>query len=327
MLESKDDWQSEIPNQAYLFFPNKDDLYKDLPASNSLITYRYIFEGSTSLHPHEIEKIQKTHSELQLSENDQLWTSGYSMRFLQNKGKNTKEDAQTMLQHTEWRKANWPKKLTQEIQSQLEKGVIYIAGRDNCFRPFIVVKAALINGLKLTVETQTDVIVYLLQYTIDNLLLPGQVEGWNIIFDLKGLGTFSLPWKILKKVINCLQSNFRGRLFKSIQLNAPFSINAAWNIGKVFLEESTKEKIVITGKNCDPEILKIANKEQIEVQYGGTAENVERYWPYVPFDESTIALDNDLRICSQRVYEKKKDGHLLDQHKIMPAQFLTGSTF
>lgn len=55
---------------------------------------------------------------------------------------------------------------------------------------------------------------------------------------------------------------------------------------------------MITGKNCDPEILKIANKEQIEVQYGGTAENVERYWPYVPFDESTIALDNDLRICS-----------------------------
>lgn len=89
---------------------------------------------------------------------------------------------------------------------------------------------------------------------MDNLLLPGQVECWNVIFDLNGLGIYSLPWEKLKQVTKFLQSNYRGRVFRVYALNAPFTINVAWNIAKAFLETSTREKIHICRSNSDKDM-------------------------------------------------------------------------
>jgi len=38
---------------------------------------------------------------------------------------------------------------------------------------------------------------YLLEYTLLYLMLPGQIENWNIIVDLNFMGLFGLPLTVL----------------------------------------------------------------------------------------------------------------------------------
>lgn len=42
-----------------------------------------------------------------------------------------------------------------------------------------------------------DSLTYLLQFTIENLMLPGQIENWNFIVDLNSLGVSSLPLSVI----------------------------------------------------------------------------------------------------------------------------------
>jgi hypothetical protein len=46
---------------------------------------------------------------------------------------------------------------------------------------------------KIDVDQMLKAITYFLEYIIENLLLPGQVENWVIIQDLNGMGVTSLP--------------------------------------------------------------------------------------------------------------------------------------
>lgn len=41
-----------------------------------------------------------------------------------------------------------------------------------------------------------DSLTYLLQFTIENLMLPGQVENWNFIIDLHSMGISNLPLSV-----------------------------------------------------------------------------------------------------------------------------------
>jgi len=74
-------------------------------------------------------------------------------------------------------------------------------------------------------------------------MLPGQVENWVFIVDLKGMGLTSLPLGALKKMLGFLSHSYRGRLKTLYILNTPTSIWIPWNIAKGFLEENTIKKI------------------------------------------------------------------------------------
>ena len=56
--------------------------------------------------------------------------------------------------------------------------------------------------------------IFLCEYVKNNLLIPGQIENWNMIVNLKGTSVTSIPAPI-RKVISCLSDNFIARLYKS----------------------------------------------------------------------------------------------------------------
>ena len=81
-----------------------------------------------------------------------------------------------------------------------------------------------------------------------------------------------------KKLLNHLETHYRGRLAKLYLVNCPSAIWLSWKIVKQFLEDSTVEKVDIIKDNDIRELYKHCNKSQIESQFGGTQSDRKQYW-------------------------------------------------
>lgn len=122
-------------------------------------------------------------------------------------------------------------------------------------------------------------LIFLLDYVVDHMLLPGQIENWVVLIDLgkKGLGNLSV--NSLKQVLTILQVNYRCRLGMNYIVNPPKSIWMLWSCIKPFLDDVTIEKIKIANSSNSSELLSTANPYMIEEKYGGRAPNILNYWP------------------------------------------------
>jgi hypothetical protein len=106
-------------------------------------------------------------------------------------------------------------------------------------------------------------VVFVQEAVIENLFLPGQVEQWNIIYDLGGMGLTDIPINSLKSVIQIISDNYGGKLYKFWMVNAPSTIYFSWKVIKNFLDPVTVDKIIIAKKNTDDSMWKIYDKGQI----------------------------------------------------------------
>ena len=120
--------------------------------------------------------------------------------------------------------------------------------------------------------------VYLLEYIIENFLLPGQVESWNLIINLNNIGLFDLPLGKLKDMINCLYKNYWGRLNKLYLVNSPSSMSYVWGAMKGVIDERTIDKISFSSGSHPENILTHVNPLQIEQKFGGKSENLTKFW-------------------------------------------------
>lgn len=120
---------------------------------------------------------------------------------------------------------------------------------------------------------------FLLEYVIEYMLIPGQIENWVVLIDLgkKGLGSLSI--NSLKQVLSILQINFRCRMGMTYIVNPPKSMFMLWSCIKPFLDDILIEKIRIANGSTSPEMLSTFNPHQIEEKYGGRLKNLETFWP------------------------------------------------
>ena len=61
---------------------------------------------------------------------------------------------------------------------------------------------------------------YYVQFLISRTLVPGKVENWVTILDLKGVGITEIPKKLLKALTKPLETLFKSRLYRLHVLNA-----------------------------------------------------------------------------------------------------------
>lgn len=71
----------------------------------------------------------------------------------------------------------------------------------------------------------------------NNMFVPGKVENWMAIIEMKNFSLFSLPYKVLsrfnktiQKVIKIMTENFLNVVEKQFILNAPYLMRKSWSI-------------------------------------------------------------------------------------------------
>lgn len=122
-------------------------------------------------------------------------------------------------------------------------------------------------------------VAFFLNYTIENMLLPGKIENWVIVSDFEKQGFGDLSMASIKQVVSVLTDNFRCRLGVNYVVNPSKIVYFTWTCVKPFLDEVLIEKVKILNKPTPDELLTHCNPYQVEEKYGGRAPNVTQYWP------------------------------------------------
>jgi len=193
-----------------------------------------------------------------------------------------KKAVRSLKDSIEWRALNLTdsfRSLYSKCSHLLNSGAIYIHGRDHRYRPIIVINASKFDMKKYSIDDFCALLCFNLEFAVQKLTIPGQIENWIIITDLCSQPLKNLPFSELRRIIKVLQDNFRCRMIVNYVVNSPSTLAFAWKIVKTFIEAHTVRKIKIC-KNSDPlELKKHVAPNQLEEKYGGKVPNTAVFWP------------------------------------------------
>jgi hypothetical protein len=143
-------------------------------------------------------------------------------------------------------------------------------------RPIIV------NNFKLLdynfIEEHTRACVFVNEWIIKNMFLPGQIENWIVIYDLGKMGITDIPINACKQIMKTLSSNYGGRLYKLFAVNVPKAGWLTWKLASTVLDDATVDKISLDTDIVIPKLFQLCDKSQVEQKFGGTQPNRTQYW-------------------------------------------------
>lgn len=73
---------------------------------------------------------------------------------------------------------------------------------------------------------------YFLDFLITECMIPAHIENWTVIVDLNNVGITQIPKGLLQSVIQSMQKNYRGRLFKFYAVNVHWLVRGLWKIAQ-----------------------------------------------------------------------------------------------
>ena len=88
---------------------------------------------------------------------------------------------------------------------------------------------------------------FLLLYIIEYAMVPGAIESWVAIFDMKDVGVTDIPQDRIQPLVRAMTKNFRGRLFRFYGLDVAFVTRQLWKVAHKFVDEFTNKKLLIYG--------------------------------------------------------------------------------
>jgi hypothetical protein len=275
---------SKPPKEAYLFIPNDLDLIL-FNENNPKKTLRRIFEMKYKDYvKYEKERMNELDKEIQIhnekNKNQKLifphnYNISEKFRLHQATGYRQSKTIELLIENIKWRASKLPPIISSKVVELLNCGFIYIHGRDINFRPIKVINVIHYLNLKekYIFEDWMNCIIYFMEYSINNLLIPGQIENWDIIMDVTGINLIFLP-SDLKKLIGILQSNYRCRLFVNFIIGMSTILKGIWSFVSSFLDESTVKKIRFLNNENKSELFAFINQDQIEKRFGGKANDI-----------------------------------------------------
>lgn len=83
-----------------------------------------------------------------------------------------------------------------------------------------MINVARLKKVKTDLDTLVNMSTFMIQWIITRALIPGKVENWITIVDMKGVGLTEIPKKLLKALSKPLQTYFKGRLYRLHIINA-----------------------------------------------------------------------------------------------------------
>jgi len=306
------------PKEAYLFIPDDFQIIEvnmDKPQKS----LRRIFQGKFEYNLYETSKLSELMLETEKRNSKETKNSKNFLeisqlkkceilRLLQATCFDVDKSINLILAHIAWKNEKLPNYVIKEKAKEiLEKGFIYVHGRDCQYRPILVVNAQVYMKIKdnYKFEDWENFIIFFMQYLINNLLIPGQMENWTLIIDVRNVSLYSLP-SDFKKLMGILSSNYRCRLFVNYIFGMSAVLNIFWKIIQLFLDETAKKKIKFIRDGNKDDIFTYINRSQIEKKYGGNSEDKTReFFPgFMPSEDYLLkGQDKKTYLVSEEKYK------------------------
>ena len=78
-------------------------------------------------------------------------------------------------------------------------------------------------------DLMMDTLDFIASYTIEHAMVPGKIETYNFIIDLKGVGLMETPLGMLRTMSNRLKLSYKLRVHNIIITNVDWRIKYASN--------------------------------------------------------------------------------------------------
>jgi len=95
-------------------------------------------------------------------------------------------------------------------------------------RPVIIVNCAKILEMDDRIDELVATTNYFLDYVITKAMIPGKIENWTTIFDLKDIGASQMRNKNIQQVVKAMQKNYPGRLFRFYGIEVGILFRGMW---------------------------------------------------------------------------------------------------
>jgi hypothetical protein len=306
--------KAAMPNDLmYRYFPNENDII--IKEKNPKDNYRFIFNGMEKT-PFEQEKLDEFYKFIKEKEKkkkiDQFlpdwWIESDTMRYLQASNYDIKK-VYSLIKENLKSTENARKVIDKRIRYILNYGFIYMHGRDTHFRPILIIEVKraieLMDKLDYTFEEISQSILFFMNYIVNYMLIPGQIENWILICDLKDVGLTKLPK--FKSILSSL-SKFRCRVIKNYILHLGSFIKTAASTILSLLGSASAKKIVVVDKKNLEVMQEFIRKENLQLKHGGLAPDVvygedNLFPPLVP-SEKYIKDGEVLNIVTPEIYKE-----------------------
>jgi len=310
------------PKESYYYFPKGEEIIT-INNKNPIKSIRRIFYNTKytdyeNKMLNQLKQIINSHSEFKLPD---YFLDYFVLMFVYARGGDLEASYTQMVEYINFCQKIFPFNITpkSKIVEILNKGFIYVYGRDNRFRPIIVCQSKIFQKYHkdYQFEELLQATSFMCQFVVNNMFLPGQFETWNMIVNLKGVSVISLP-DSLKKLIPALSNYFLCRLNKNYIIGLNFFTRILYKIAVNFIDPITASKITVIESKKDPNLFKTIRKDNIEEQFGGEAPNMpidseNGYFP--PRMPSTYFIKDDERkenilISEENYIQKYKNGEI-----------------
>ena len=308
--------------EAYLYFPKREELL-EFNSKNPKKTYRKIYHNVPFLDNEkqyitEFKQILNNHPEVKLPE---FFDDALLLRFIYADDCELEKVFKRLVKYLEWSNKTFPISIhpKSKLIEILNKGFVYVYGRDCRFRPILIFRAQefVKNQKNYSVEEVVEAGAFLGQFVLNNMMIPGQIERWNLLISLKGAHVLSLPEHI-KKLVPVMNEAFISRLHKNYIIGMTFFLRILFKIVCAFLHESTIKKIKILSGKKDQSLFEEIRKDNIEEYFGGTApdahigEDNGLFPPRMPSDKFMLDSDNqqNLLISEEEYINKYNNGEI-----------------
>jgi len=266
-----------LPQEALSFEPSPGILVRTFKNGD---TQRLIY-NNTKLRDAELENLRKLQKE---AEGKAFLPSICVMaaRYLDQSRGNTEKALKAMLASQKWRLAYFANPMsTEKLAKDMELGIFYFIGRDQCLRPTLVVRGNRIPSQWIKEKQYgrlTDLCVFCMEFFLRYMIVPGRVESMNILIDLNGLSVTQIPVAALEQFYKTVSAHYCGRTFKFYIVNMPFTLRVLLSVAKSIISERQAMKLNVVS---DPkELLQDYAPHQLESDLGGTHPPVKEFFPF-----------------------------------------------
>eukprot|EP00929_Paragymnodinium_shiwhaense_P111712 TRINITY_DN80001_c0_g1_i1.p1 TRINITY_DN80001_c0_g1~~TRINITY_DN80001_c0_g1_i1.p1 ORF type:complete len:529 (-),score=121.33 TRINITY_DN80001_c0_g1_i1:164-1750(-) len=272
--------QYSLPAEALCYDPPKDLLvycFKNGDKERKI-------HCNTPLEKEELDQLQRMQQQAR-KDNFEFYPSVCVMatRFLSRARGDVKKALQLMVDTQQWRSsyfANGPIADTSVIED-LSHGIVYFAGRDKALRPTIICRANRIPA-QWYKDKSTDrllrIVIFCMEYMVRYMLVPGKVEGNNLIVDLKGMSASQVPLKELSKLYSVMSHHYIGRVFKFYIVNLSGMLSMIASAAKGLLTDRQKQKLNVL--NSVEQLREDFALHQLEEDHGGTRPTIKEFFPF-----------------------------------------------
>jgi hypothetical protein len=310
------------PEESYYYFPKGEEIIvinRDKPIKSvRRVFYNMPYTNDEQNWLKEFKQLLNSSPEIKLPE---YFDDYFLLAFIYSSGGKLDDSKKRIIEYLKFVNETFPIRITpnSKLIEILNKGFIYVYGRDNRYRPIIVCQCK--SFQKYYKNYQTEELLqassFLCQFIINNMLIPGQYETWNMIINVSGVSIISLP-DPLKKLIPKLSNYFLCRLYKNYIIGLNFFSKILYKIAVNFIDKVTAEKIIVLDNKKDPALFKAIRPDNIEEQFGGVAPNLNPdeqnglFPPRMPSQKFITDQENpsDILITEDEYINKYRNGEI-----------------